>query len=95
MTSKPFVRRTFANLTECRVWFFGSVVYTRVHTPRLELQSKAPVLLLFVVSVLRAAFANQLIYGWHCLFLKLRNRRICFRQQKRLRIGPSDWVAGA
>src|ERR1044071_10387297 len=34
MTSKPFVRRTFATLRSAEFGFFGVVVYTRVQTPR-------------------------------------------------------------
>src|SRR5262245_25222632 len=34
MTSKPFVRRTFATLRSAEFGFLGVVVYTRVHTPR-------------------------------------------------------------
>jgi hypothetical protein len=35
MTSKPLVRRTLATLRSAEFGFFGVVVYTRVHTPRL------------------------------------------------------------
>src|SRR5438046_3175700 len=34
MTSKPFVRRTFATLRRAELGFLGVVVYTRVQTPR-------------------------------------------------------------
>src|SRR5947208_16709665 len=34
MTSKPFVKRTFATLRSAEFGFFGVVVYTRVQTPR-------------------------------------------------------------
>ncbi len=46
MTSKPLVRRTFATLRSAEFGFFGVVVYTRVHTPRVRtrVKSKVPAL---------------------------------------------------
>jgi hypothetical protein len=65
------VRQTnLGNLTECRVRLLRRRgVHTGAHATTLGavLQGRALALRRFR----RAAFANQLIDGWHCLFLKL------------------------
>src|SRR3984885_16038478 len=81
MTSKPFVRRTFATLRSAEFGFFGVVVYTRVQTPRFCGDCCSAGTFLRDFCTTRGLAISWLIVGMSAFtFLSLRNRTSGFRK---------------